>query len=567
MGYKRMLNVFRQFAGTAVSAWIAAGLTATVYLLGGLALLALGIWDIYADAFAQDDPLWTTLLENAATLVVGTAVATVGLWVTSRPRELAIQEIARWTGIIVAFVTVVTALILGTQMLQSAWKPWMIYANLVGALFLAGAATGTYASGLQNKAYYDPLTGLANRNFLVKQMQEIIKNANKSGSTFAILHVGLDNFKDVNDGFGRTAGDQLLQSVGRRLQDALSPRQRLGRLDGDEFVILAPDVDTEDSVRAAADKVKRVFTEPVHLDNQLVRIHGSVGIASYPKDAETPTELLRRVDAALRHAKRSGGSQWAVYRPDLIRQAANRVVVGGRLRKAMEDGEIRVAHQPIIRLDDEAVVGYEALARWYHPQEGWIPPDQFIPIAERNGLIEELSETVMRAACAEIARAGSAAGAPVFVSVNVSPVQIHRAEFLDTLKAICNDTGVAHKQLILEVTEQAILELDSATLARLQEIRAAGFAVAIDDFGTGYASLSYLKFLPADRLKLDREFVSDLDQDRGNQAIVTATLTLAQEFGLSQIAEGVETQAEADKLKTLGYTHAQGFFFGKPRVT
>lgn len=549
-----------------VQRWVMAGLTAAAYLIVGVALIALGIWDIYVDSLVQRDALWTTLVENAVTLVVGGAVFGVGIWITGQREYVKLAPLGRWTLMAVAFVVIVTLLILGTQMLQTHWKPWMMYGNFAGALLLGGFATGLYASWLQHKAYFDALTGLPNRNLLVERLRQAAKKGQASGGRFAILYIDLDNFKDVNEGLGRAAGDQLIAIVTRRLEETVSGSDTVARVVGDEMAVAVSDVDDGDDARATAEAVKRTFQEPVYLDMQLVRIQASIGIAVYPDDADDPEELLRHSDAALRYSKRCGGNQWAFYQEELIREAANRVVVGGRLRKAIDDGEIYLAYQPIVRLDDETVIGYEALARWYHPGEGWISPGRFIPVAEQNGLIEELAQTIIRGACAEIARAESSQKGALFVSVNISPLQIHRPTFLETIVGICDEEDAPRSQLILEVTEQAMLELDSTTLARLEEVRSAGISVAIDDFGTGYASLSYLKHLPADRLKLDRNFVTDLDQDRGNQAIVAATLTLAEEFGLAQTAEGVETRAEADKLRSLGYKSVQGYLFGKPRV-
>jgi EAL domain-containing protein (putative c-di-GMP-specific phosphodiesterase class I) len=302
----------------------------------------------------------------------------------------------------------------------------------------------------------------------------------------------------------------------------------------------------------------------VHLDRQTVRNQATIGITLFPDDAQGSEELLRQSDSALRQGKRGGGNQWVFYREALIHEAANRVVVGGRLRQAIASGEIQVAYQPIVSLADEAVIGYEALARWQHPQRGWISPGEFIPVAEQNGLIEDLAEIVLADACLAIAKADDPHS--LFIAVNISPLQIHRPDIVKTLRDECDAVGIPPEQLVVEITEQAVLDLDKTTLSRLDAIRQAGISVAIDDFGTGYASLSYLKHLPADRIKVDRQFVTDVDRDPGNQAILNATLTLAGAFGLTLTAEGVETREEAEALRALGYTTAQGFFFGKPRV-
>jgi len=549
-----------------VPQWIRAGLTAAAYLIAGTALFCLGAWDIYADAIAQGDPLWTTLLENAVTLAVGVSVFGAGVWVTGHREALALTALARWTLIAVGFLVGVTLLILGTQVLQTHWKPWMMYANFSGALLLGGFATGLYASWLQRKAYFDELTGLPNRSLMIERMQAAIHRGGPERPPFGLLYIDLDNFKDVNEGFGQEVGDHLLKIITRRLEEVVAAQDTVAHLGGDELAVLVPRISDDDTLSSTAEALQRALQEPVHMEMQMVQIQASFGIALYPRDAAEPAGLLRCSDAALRHSKRSGGNQWAFYRPELIQEAANRVVVGGRLRKAIDEGEIRTAFQPVVRLSDEAVIGYEALARWYHPQEGWIPPDRFIPVAEQNGLIEEVSQVILRSACAVIARSEASVGDATFVSVNISPLQIHRSMFLDTLTAICDDAGASRHHLVIELTEQAMLALDSATLARLEEVRSAGIEVAIDDFGTGYASLTYLKHLPADRLKLDRSFITDLDQDRSNQAIVGVTRTLADAFGLSQIAEGIETRAEADELRALGYTCGQGYLFGRPRV-
>ena len=219
----------------------------------------------------------------------------------------------------------------------------------------------------------------------------------------------------------------------------------------------------------------------------------------------------------------------------------------------------------MVRLRDETVVGYEALARWNHPEEGWISPDRFIPVAESTGLIGEIGDLVCRRACAEVARHGEGE-VPAYIAVNVSPVQIRGVDFVDAIRARREAAGLSPERLELEITEQALLNMDPVILARLDELRRQGVRVAIDDFGTGFSSLSYLRHLPVDRLKVDRTFVRDLPNDRGNQAILAAIVTLAREFGLDLTAEGVETRAEADQLRSLGCETAQGFLFDRPRI-
>ncbi len=419
---------------------------------------------------------------------------------------------------------------------------------------------------LERLAYYDPLTGLPNRMLIQDRIGQAVARAKRSGQPFALLYLDLDNFKDINEGLGHEAGDELLVEVGRRLRNSLRGQDTVGRLGGDELVVVAEALRDREAAETVAGKLQATFQAPIQLGDQVVGMQCSIGIALYSEDGSQTQELLRNADAALRYAKSRGGDQWAFFRPELIRQATDRVVVEARLREALDKGEIRVAYQPLVRLSDEAVIGYEALARWYHPWEGWIPPDRFIPVAEANGLIEELGEVVGRTACAEVARWGAEGEALPYLAVNVSPLQIRRPEFAEAILTMHQEAGLPPEKLELEITEQALMELDPTILTRLEEVRGEGVRIAIDDFGTGYASLSYLKHLPVDRLKVDRMFVRDLDRDRGNRAIVAAILTLAREFGLAQTAEGVETPAEAAKLKALGCQSAQGFHFGWPSV-
>lgn len=417
---------------------------------------------------------------------------------------------------------------------------------------------------LRHLAYYDGLTGLPNRLLLEDQLEQAVSRARATRSGVAVLYLDVDDFKNINDGWGHGVGDDALRALAERVGGCRPQRSLLARSGGDELVLLV-EGGSRESLDALVSCLQSSLNEPLEAGRHGFAVRLSIGIARYPEDARDAARLLQYADAAVYQAKREGGNRAAWYHRDLTEQAMDRVHLEGELRSALATTGLQLALQDVHDLGTGAVVGAEALVRWQHAGEGWISPGRFIPVAEATGLIQPLGEAVLRAACRHVAAARQLP-AGYRVSVNVSPRQLERSGFVARLEAVLRETGAAPQRLELEVTEQAFMRREDTLVASLERIRELGVTVAIDDFGTGFSSLQYLKRLPVDKLKIDRTFVHGIPEDRGNLAIVETAHALAARFGLAVVAEGVETEAEAAALRASGVTLAQGFLFARPRL-
>ena len=417
---------------------------------------------------------------------------------------------------------------------------------------------------LQQKAYYDPLSGLPNRVLFQDRLAQAIERAHRNGNKVGVLSVDLDQFKDINAAWGHSVGDEVLQGVAERLAGAVRPTDTVARLSADEFVVVAEGMAGAADAHTLAGRLQKAIESPIATATSAFPVQASIGIAVYPYDGRSPEELLKNGNSALAQAKARGGERWAFYTPELSRRAYERVYLEGELRTALQSwpDQLTVAVQPIVRLDDGAVSGHEALVRWQHPERGLIPPDQFIPIAEASGLIEALGQHVLERACHWAQRQGE----PTRISVNVSPNQLFQASFVETVRHVVRDCGLPPERLELEITENALVGREREVIARLQELRAHAFGVAIDDFGAGYSSLRYIQDLPVNRLKIDRSFVTNLGDVPNNQAIVRTVATLCRQFGLGMVAEGAESPADIRSLRGLEVDEVQGFVYGRPKL-
>jgi diguanylate cyclase (GGDEF)-like protein len=417
---------------------------------------------------------------------------------------------------------------------------------------------------IQHLAYHDALTNLPNRVLFVDRATQALTIAQRSSHMVGIMFLALDRFKKINDTLGHVVGDLCLTEVAVRLGQCVREGDTIARINGDDFALLFTQVEgTRDLVELAqivADALKPSF----HLEGQEVYVTASIGISIFPADGQDPETILKNAGAALHQAKKLGGNNYRFYTSGMNARARKRLALETSLRGAIEKEQLVLHYQPQIDYETGMVVCAEALVRWEHPGLGLLPPSEFIPLAEDTGLILQLGAWVMRTACAE-ARAWQVDGlGSLRIAVNVSAREFGRPDFFETMLDILTKTGLAPGCLELEVTETTIMENAEAAIDLLSRIRKLGVKIAIDDFGTGYSSLSYLKRLPIDTLKLDRSFVNGATTHPDDAALVMAVITLAHNFRLKVIAEGVETEEHLRFLRLLRCDGGQGYLFGKP---
>ncbi len=417
-------------------------------------------------------------------------------------------------------------------------------------------------------AHFDALTGLPNRRLLTERIGQALAAARRQGQVGALLFLDLDNFKQINDARGHSVGDRLLRQLAVRLAGELRADDVVARLGGDEFVVIASQLGTDlesgaRHARAVADKLRELLARPCEIDGSAYVSTGSIGITLFPKAEEGVDDLLREADIAMYRAKEAGRNRVAFFAAAMQAEVEERLAMEQALQRAIVAGGIDVHVQP--QFDgDGCEVGGELLLRWLDPARGPVSPARFIPLAEETGLILPLGDIVLRRACQALARL-QAAGRDLHLSVNVSPRQFRRDDFVERVQELLHETGAAAGGLILEVTEGLLIENWESTLARMQQLVALGVRFSIDDFGTGYSSLGYLKKLPLYELKIDRSFVADTPDDPSDTAIVQAILSVARHLGLHVVAEGVETQAQVDFLRDNHCGGLQGFLLGRPQ--
>jgi diguanylate cyclase (GGDEF)-like protein/PAS domain S-box-containing protein len=410
-------------------------------------------------------------------------------------------------------------------------------------------------------AQHDGLTGLPNRNLLRQHMDEILQHTRRSADKVAVLVLGLDNFKAVNDTLGHGIGDKLLRGVAKRLRSTLRDEDTVARLNSDEFAIVQSGLGRPEDAVLLARRLLEAIGDPYLLDGHSVVISASIGIAMAPGDGEESEKLLKSADMALSRAKNDSRGTFSFFESGMDARAQSRRKIEIDLRDAIQNDVLRPYYQPLIDLSTGRITGFEALVRWPHPERGMISPAEFIPVAEETGLINGLGGLMLRRACMDAAQWPD----DVRVAVNLSPLQFRVGNLLSVVMDALKQSGLPARRLELEITETLLLEKSSQVLATLHALRVLGVRISMDDFGTGYSSLSYLRSFPFDKIKIDQSFVRDLGANREGQAIVRSIISLGVGLGVTITAEGVETEAELSCLRSEGCHEGQGFLFSRAR--
>ncbi|MBW3635275.1 MAG: EAL domain-containing protein [Armatimonadetes bacterium] len=423
---------------------------------------------------------------------------------------------------------------------------------------------------LLHNAFYDTLTGLPNRALFMNHLERALARAKRHPNyLFAVLFLDLDSFKMVNDSLGHLAGDRLLMGVAQRLQECLRTNDTIARLGGDEFSILLDNIHEAGDAIRVAERIQRDLGAPfalVEQSEQEVRASASIGIALSTTHYDDPAHLLRDADTALYRAKEQGRARYEMFDTAMHTKVVARLQLENELRRAIERQEFVVHYQPIIALESGRIAGFEALARWQSPQRGLVPPGEFIPVAEENGLIVPIDRGVLLAACLQMRQWQQLhpRETPLTISVNLSTKHFAQSGLIEQIAQSLERTGIAPHSLKLEITESAIMQEPETVTGKLHQLRELQTQISMDDFGTGYSSLSYLHRFPLDTLKIDRSFINRLGQTEENGEIVQTIVTLAHHLKMDVVAEGVETEEQAAQLKAMGCEYGQGYFFAKP---
>ena len=425
-------------------------------------------------------------------------------------------------------------------------------------------------------AYCDGLTGLPNRERFLDRLDWTIRFSKRYGTTGAVLQIGLDRFKQINEALGPGIGDRLLRAVAQRLDESLrdtdvvarttdqESQPLLSRMAGDEFTVLLPALAKSADAGTVAQRILDIVAAPFNISGHELFVTCCIGIALYPADGTARDSILKAAAVSMRHAKRERRDSYRYFSKELNAQSLDRLSLETELRRAIERGELELFYQPKVDLKSNRLVGAEALVRWRHPQRGMVSPGDFIPLAEESGLIVPLGQWVLNTACQQVRTWEAAGRQPPRVSVNVSSHQFRQRVLARDVQAALSGSGIAARLLCLELTESTIMEHAQDNVRTLMALKDSGVSLSIDDFGTGYSSLSYLKRFPIDEIKIDRSFVSGVERDKDNAAIVTAVIAMAHSLGLRVVAEGVETPLELAYLLQQGCDECQGFLYSRP---
>lgn len=443
------------------------------------------------------------------------------------------------------------------------WMQWETRWD--GDLMFVTALDVDARAAREHQALHDPMTGLASQALALDRLNAALDRLRRRGGAVVVLVVDIDDLGAVNDTQGYAEGDALLRAIGERLNDRVRRSDTVARIGGDRFMVIADDVqaDQPGSLETVIERVSLSFARPFRTRAALTMLSASIGVSVTRDGIADAEQLIREADTALSRAKGQGPGNAEVFDAALAAEVRNRIQLASELRGALQRGELRVVFQPLFSMDGGAAVGCEALLRWQHPDRGELLPDEFLRIAEDDGLIVPIGAWVLEQACSQLA-AWRADGYELTMSVNVSARQLEQRDFAAIVERVLRMTGAPPETVCLEVTETAVLRRPLVAAQALRSLQSIGVQVALDDFGLGYSSLNHLKALPVDVVKVDRSFIADVCSSTQDLAVVEAVLTIAKRMGVTVVAEGVETQEQADVLRALGCPVVQGFLYGRP---
>jgi diguanylate cyclase (GGDEF)-like protein/PAS domain S-box-containing protein len=418
---------------------------------------------------------------------------------------------------------------------------------------------------LRYVAYHDTLTGLPNRKSFYMCIDDLLQHSTRRNSdrAWALMFLDLDKFKQVNDALGHDTGDQLLKGVSGRLKECLRETDHLFRLGGDEFTVILTNLSLDIDVARVARKIQKALTRSFRFNGHEIFTSTSIGISVFPNDGWEVEGLVKSADMAMYAAKENGGNDYRFFTEEMNRKALHRMKMESSLRKALDHNELVLYYQPLVNQANH-IMGMEALLRWNHPELGLILPADFIRITEETGIIVPVGRWVLQTACTQTKRWHDMGFSDLFVAVNLSARQLQEPDFVQMVIDIIRESGLPPESLKLEVTESSVIQNPEVCIAKMRSLRAKGVTFSIDDFGTGYSSLSYLKRFPIDTLKIDRSFISDAMNNKGDQEIIKTIIAMAHNLNIDAVAEGVETQEQKDFLASYGCSSMQGFFFAHP---
>lgn len=420
---------------------------------------------------------------------------------------------------------------------------------------------------LHQLAFYDKLTGLPNRRMFMDNLQSLIKHSQRKNKTFAVFFMDLDDFKYINDSLGHEAGDELLKETGIRLKEIFRNTDMVSRLGGDEFTVTIENIkdsDDYDLNHLAKKLLSQLSNKPISVQDRNLTVNTSIGIAKYPENGLDSESLVKNADTAMYYAKRSGKNRYAIFSEEMNIHLRQHIELESDLKEAISSkNQILMHYQPIIDINSKALIGVEALARWQHPEKGWISPVDFISVAEQSDLIVDLSEMLINIALKQF-QTWVIKNKSLYMSINVSVKQFEKKNFLSQLGNLLNFYQIDAGTIQLEFTESVMLNSNNETFIKFAALKKLGFKIAIDDFGTGYSSLGYIHKLPIDVIKIDRSFVEEMPNNQKTRAIVAAITKLSASLGIKTIAEGIETQEQATLIQKAECNYGQGYLYSKP---